>query len=134
MNADLIALMDPLARRFFGEPNPHLSKKGANELRFGSNGSLKVDLKNGRWFDFEANQGGGVLDLIKREVHCASERECFEWLEHEGLWTNGGTKPRRDNARKVVVATFLYSDRDDVLRFAVERVEFQKPDGSFVLT
>jgi len=133
--ADLIALIEPLARQFFGEPNRHLSR--ANELRFGSNGSLKIDLKQGTWFDFEENKGGGVLDLIKRGMLFTSARDCFEWLEREGLWTNN-RKSRKglDGTEEVVVDTFYYHDhpdRDGVLRYKVERVEFRKPDGSFVL-
>src|SRR5262249_54257995 len=117
---------------FFGEPNNHLSR--ANELRFGTNGSLKVDLKLGTWFDFEENEGGGVLDLIKRQLFFTTSRECFAWLEHEGLWKGNG-KSGRDNLgwERVVVDTFYYHDRDGVLRYKIERIEFRKPDGSFAL-
>ena len=127
---DLIALIEPLARRFYGEPNQRLSR--GNELRFGTNGSLSVDIKLGRWFDFEAKKGGGVLDLVKFKEQCASDREAFEWLEREGYWN--GSDPRRDNAKEVVVETFPYRDRDGALSFVVERIEFQRPDGSFLLT
>src|SRR5262249_28061133 len=84
--------------------------------------------------DFEANKGGGVLDLIKRQMGCATDRECFEWLERGGLWVNGRRAPGPDNAKTIVVGTFRYHDRDGVLRFVVERIEFRKTDGSFVLT
>jgi hypothetical protein len=35
--AALIALLGPLARRYFGEPNQRLSRPRAHELRFGTN-------------------------------------------------------------------------------------------------
>ena len=50
-------LMESVARELLGEPNPKLSKR--NELRYGTNGSLSVDLEKGVFFDFECNQGGG---------------------------------------------------------------------------
>jgi hypothetical protein len=125
--AALIALIEPLARQFRGEPNQRLSR--GDELRFGTNGSFKIDLKLGTWFDFEANEGGGVLDLVKREMMLSSDREAFEWLEREGLWKNGRGG---DYGKKVVVASFDYHDRDGTLAFVVERVEFQQADGSFV--
>jgi putative DNA primase/helicase len=38
-----------------------------------------------------------------------------------------------DSAKKVIVATFPYADENGNVLFAVDRIEFQKPDGSFVL-
>ena len=35
-----------------------------DELRFGSKGSLCVNLKQNTWFDFEKHAGGGMLDFI----------------------------------------------------------------------
>ena len=46
---------------------------------------------------------------------------------------NGKAKNERDNARPITVASFSYHDANGALVFVVERVEFQKPDGSFVL-
>ena len=80
MSAGLAAHMGPAARRLLGEPNKHLSTKA--ELRFGTHGSVSVDLKKGTWFDHEANQGGGVLDLIRREEGSAG-KDAVEWLERE---------------------------------------------------
>ena len=52
-----------IAIALLGEENKRLSK--ANELRYGNNGSLSVDLVKGTWFDHEADEGGGmVLSLI----------------------------------------------------------------------
>jgi RecA-family ATPase len=89
--ADLIALIEPLARRFFGEPDPTRSR--GNVLYFGSRGQLEVDVKQGRWFDHDTQKSGGPLDFIKQEIGCASDDECLEWLAREGLWTNSGGIP-----------------------------------------
>ena len=46
------------AIRQFGEPNWRLSS--ARELRFGRRGSVSVNVDDGVYFDFEADQGGTV--------------------------------------------------------------------------
>mgnify|MGYP001766545658 CR=1 FL=1 len=59
------ALIEPVARLLFGEPNKALSS--TKELRFGKRGSLAVDIEHGRWFKHGDNRGGGVLDMIDEE-------------------------------------------------------------------
>ena len=59
----LARAMGPVARELLGEPNPRLSSK--TELRFGSHGSMAIDLIKGTWFDHEAGEGGGTLDLLR---------------------------------------------------------------------
>jgi phage/plasmid primase-like uncharacterized protein len=39
----------------------------------------------------------------------------------------------KDTSTKVVVASFEYLDQNGGVAFAVDRIEFQKPDGGFVL-
>jgi hypothetical protein len=50
-----------LGIKAFGEISYHSD----DEYRFGSHGSKSVDLRTKTWFDFEANTGGGVRDLMK---------------------------------------------------------------------
>ena len=52
-----------IAIRLLGEPNKKLSSN--RELRFGSHGSMSVDLE-GKWYDHEEMEGGGMISLIKR--------------------------------------------------------------------
>ncbi len=81
--------IEPVARRLLGDPNRALSTKA--ELRYGRKGSLAVDLAKDTWFDHEAGEGGGVLDLICRE-NGGSHREARDWLRDElGLGGNGET-------------------------------------------
>jgi hypothetical protein len=135
MTDDLIALIEPLARMFFGEPNKEMSS--TSELRFGTNGSKSIKLKTGQWYDHELKEGGGVLALIRREVHLESDAECYAWLEHKGLWINGRARSNgkdHASAKKVVAEQYAYEDASGELAFVVERIELQNPDGSFVVT
>jgi hypothetical protein len=90
-NYDLAALIEPVARHFLGEPNRAMSSP--TELRWGTHGSFAVDLTKGVWCDHEANEGGGLLDLIRREVRITERREQFAWLEREGYIINGHPTP-----------------------------------------
>ena len=127
--ADLIALIEPLARMFFGEPNRQMSTK--TELRFGTNGSKSIKLETGQWYDHELKEGGGVLALIRREVRVETDAECFDWLESKGLWSNGrqrnnnGKEHGASSPKRVVVDQYGYEDASGALIFVVERVEYQ---------
>ena len=54
--------IEPVARKLLGEPNARLSSR--TELRFGTNGSKAIDLKNGCWYDHEAQAGGHQGNLV----------------------------------------------------------------------
>ena len=76
---DWPAIAGGVARALLGEP---LSAT-RTELRYGRRGSLSVDVEYGRWHDFEAGEGGGVLDLVTRER--GSRAAALAWLEAEGF-------------------------------------------------
>ena len=77
-------LMEPVARYLLGEPNARLSKP--DELRFGTHGSVAVDLATGTFYDHEANEGGGVLDLVRLKSDSAKTRtDAAKWLERAGF-------------------------------------------------
>ena len=59
--AELVAAMPDIARALLGEPNRHHSR--ATELRYGTNGSLSIDLAKGVFHDKEAGVGGGVIQV-----------------------------------------------------------------------
>jgi hypothetical protein len=71
---DFKSIAPDVCKALLGEPNSKLSKP--DELRYGSNGSLSLDLTKATYFNFEANEGGGLLDLIKRET----STDPLEWL------------------------------------------------------
>lgn len=113
MAEELGRLIEPLARRFFGEPNRSRSTK--KEIRFGSNGSKSIDLEKGTFFDHEAGFGGGVLELVRREV---PTDDPLGWLAHEGMIDrpNGAPRPRE-------VAHYDYRDEGETVLFQVVRFE-----------
>lgn len=57
---DLSQHMAAVALAILGEP---VTKHGS-EWRYGTHGSLCVDIKAGTWFDHENNVGGGVVDFV----------------------------------------------------------------------
>jgi hypothetical protein len=107
--------MEPVALRLLGEP----AQKHGHEWRYGNRGSLSIDVAKGRWFDHEANIGGGVFDLIKRQGPA--------WLRREGLLATPQPQPR-------IVKTYPYCDEAGTLLFQVVRLEpkdfrQRRPDG-----
>lgn len=104
---DFADLIEPVARRLLGEPNKQMSRK--DELRFGNKGSLAIDLTKGTYFDHEANEGGGVLELIRRD----GQSDPVKWLRDERLIPD---KPSTN-----IAAAFDYRDEAGALLFQVCR-------------
>jgi predicted P-loop ATPase len=111
-------LIGPVARELLGEPNRKLSN--GNELRFGARGSISVDLIKGTWFDFETNEGGGVVALIERET----KGDAGEWLRARGYDVDD-RPPRKPSAASTparkIDKVFPYPDADGTLLFQVVR-------------
>jgi hypothetical protein len=134
-----VALMEPVARELLGEPNEPLSSK--NELRYGSRGSMSVNLEKGTWFDNESKVGGGLLDLITRETG-RKDKARLDWLNEHGYGPsykpNGAATRSKRPARAPlgkIVATFSYPDEAGVLLFQVTKHDpkdfrQRKPDGN----
>jgi Toprim domain len=80
MSTDFAYLMEEVALLLLGKPNTTLSTK--SELRYGNKGSLSIDLRKGTFYDWEYKEGGGVLDLIKRQTNCI---DPIAWLHHGKL-------------------------------------------------
>jgi hypothetical protein len=121
-SAELIAIIEPIARRLLGEPNRKASTK--TELRFGTRGSMSVDLVKGVWTDHEVGQGGGVLDLVARETGLHGEA-CFQWVVDEHFLPNGDGRKRdeRQAGRGRIVNTYPYQDEGGQLLFEVVRFD-----------
>jgi hypothetical protein len=120
---DFDSLMEPVALRLLGEP----TQKHGNQWRYGNRGSLAIDLRKGRWFDHEANQGGGVFDLIRRQGHDHPPA----WLRREGLMAQPHVVSR---PAPRIVKTYDYRDENGALLFQVVRFEpknfrQRRPDG-----
>jgi hypothetical protein len=135
--------MAVVARALFGEPNRIHSKPG--EPRWGNKGSLSINEKRGVWFDHETGQGGGVLDLIKRDKGLTGAA-AFEWLGSIGCRIdnpakrngtaklNGSKRPATpQDGRREILETYNYTDEDGALLFQVVRLGCRKPDGSLAV-
>lgn len=123
--------MRSVALELLGEPNARLSSK--TELRFGTNGSVSVDLDAGTFYDHEAKAGGGVLDLIARETGRNANGAAVEWLKAAGFDVGDDTtKPDQKYSEKYsapppakarIVAQYDYTDENGELLFQVVRLE-----------
>lgn len=121
---DYSPLMKAVAATLLGEPNKALSS--SEEWRYGSHGSVSVDLKRGLYFDHELGEGGGVLDLIALKTgRDANGRSggAVEWLRVQGLLAapNGRSNGAARDFR--VVATWSYMDEAGEVLFEVARLE-----------
>jgi RecA-family ATPase len=125
--------MEVVARTLLGEPNPHRSN--CKELRFGSHGSLSVDIEKGTFFSHEEQTGGGVLDLIKR-VKGLDRPAAVAWMQDELRLDVG--EPKRSNGsagNRRIVATYDYQDEagkllSQVVRYDPKDFRQRRPDGT----
>lgn len=88
-STDLVALMEPIARELLGVP----TKSSTLELRFGTRGSLSVNLQKGCWFDHESGEGGGVLELIVHRGLAQDRAASIQWIERRGFKALTPTSP-----------------------------------------
>lgn len=115
---DFASIAESVARELLGEPNARLSNR--DELRFGSNGSLKVAVGGkaaGTFTDFESGTGGGLLDLVSREIG-GDRKRAAEWLREH----HGSPEPLRKSSGKIV-AVYPYHDENGQVLFEVVRKE-----------
>ena len=84
---DWRALMRDVARKLLGDP----PRRTAREWRYGSKGSLKINLESGTWKDFESGEGGGVLALVRRELQL-DHFQAVEWLIQEEFLEKGSPR------------------------------------------
>jgi len=116
-------LIGPVARLLLGEPNAKLS--GKRELRYGSRGSLAVDLQKGTWFDHETQEGGGLFDLVAREQRIAAH-DAPTWLYEHGFELDDNRPAPRGNGQAPlgeIVAIYDYHDEVGAILFQVVRFE-----------
>jgi putative DNA primase/helicase len=127
---DLRLNIEAIARAILGEPNKRRSTR--TELRFGTNGSVSVEIaggKRGQWYDHEAQQGGGPWELLTVKGGMANGA-AVKWLRSElGIEIPDASKGARDP-----VATYNYRDERGNLAFQVCRFEpkdfrQRRPDG-----
>jgi hypothetical protein len=124
------ACAERVAREVLGSPNRHLSDNG--DLRWGTQGSMVLNLDRGVFYDHEANEGGGVRWLLITKLHL-DEVSVDEWLAHRKYITVKGNGHSRSNQHKIA-ATYDYTDETGAILFQVVRFEpkefrQRKPNG-----
>ena len=92
------ALMRDVARPLLGDP----PRRTAREWRYGSKGSLKINLESGTWKDFESDECGGVGALVCRELSL-DRSKAVEWLIQEGFLEKGSPGCPRINERHMAL-------------------------------
>ena len=119
---DFAAHIGAVARKLLGDPNRRLST--SSELRYGTHGSLSIDIQKGTWYDHEHKTGGGVLDLIRYKTGRANG-QAADWLRDElGLATAPKASVRQSTTRaRQIVATYDYVSEHGELLFQVVRYE-----------
>ena len=129
-----------VAHTLLGKPNAALST--AAELRFGTRGSMAVNLVTDVWHDHEQGCGGGVLDLIARETGITARAGQYAWLEKHCskhiLRTRSPECPEvlpKPKPKPKIVETYPYQDEQGETLFEVVRLEpkdfrQRKPNGT----
>ena len=119
------SIMPNVAKEFWGTPNKKLSTE--QELRWGEHGSRSVNVAKGTFYDHESGEGGGVLDLLRREGHGP------DWLIDHGFG-NGSRRNGGISLKPKLVKAYDYHDAAGTLIFQVCRYEpktfrQRRPDG-----
>jgi hypothetical protein len=126
-----------VAKQLLGEPSSTSSK----EFRWGTHGSLTLNLESGTWYSFENDTGGGIIDLIKhmnQDVNTVLKQFGYDLAlqSNDSLITvdSSPTIKQKSNARsftreqmidlyKNAIVKVKYSDKFMVLRF---------PEGHYI--
>jgi hypothetical protein len=124
--AEYRACAEQVARELLGEPNRHLSN--GKEIRWGSHGSLALNVARGIFFDHEKGEGGGVRWLLHQERSDLDEDGITEWLVSRGYVTASGPQNK-------IVAEYDYTDASgeilyQVVRFEPKDFRQRKPNGA----
>nr|MBN5937220.1 conjugative transfer relaxase/helicase TraI [Legionella anisa] len=73
----LNAQAESLVKHLLGEPNHNLSKQ--DEYRYGTKGSLTINLDKGLWHNFETGESGNLFHLIERELSLSGFKETLDY-------------------------------------------------------
>jgi len=117
MTKNIGAYIEEISTSYWGAPT---ARRG-RELRWGNHGSKSVDLQKGTWFDHEAKEGGGVVDLVRREEGATIGNNIASILQRKfGIDMQ---VQERLAPRNYLSKIFDYFDEDGVLRYQVQRFE-----------
>ena len=125
---NIAAHAEAVAKAYWGEP----AMRRGHILRWGTHGSKELDLRKGTWFDFENNEGGGVVDLVRRHEGATILGSIPDILEKKfGIQKQAqvSLQPAR-----FMSACYDYVDEHGEVRYQVRRYEPKtfrqcRPDG-----
>jgi 5S rRNA maturation endonuclease (ribonuclease M5) len=128
---NLAAHAERIARHYWGEPNAKLSQSGRT-LRWGTNGSKELDLAKGAWYDFEADEGGGAVDIVKRYGKLGISGNIADVLERDF-----GIQKQAQKAlepKQYIQRIYSYYDADGAEAYQACRLypksfRLRRPDG-----
>jgi hypothetical protein len=133
---NLDQLIEAVAEIAWGKP----TRSSPRELRFGAHGSKTLDRAKKRWFDHEAQVGGGVVSLIQQIV--GTERGAVSRFLKTQFNIEGDAPDhedmsafRRPDEPQKIVATYEYQDETGRTTYRVHRMGPRKtfwqqlPDG-----
>ncbi|MFD3396725.1 AAA family ATPase [Alteromonas macleodii] len=127
---DFAALAKPVAMQLFADKH-NTKMSSANELRFGSNGSLSICLKKGLYKDHESDTGGGLKALIERETG----QDGIEWLiQNNHIDDTRGQGKVSDSSKishKANRAEYIYTNEDGEPLYKVIRAHDRQGKKSF---
>ena len=78
INDALVVQIEPLAKRLLGTPS---RMSTANNLRFGSKGSLSINVADGLWYSFETGEKGNVLQLITAQMGFSDFKDTLDYAK-----------------------------------------------------
>ena len=119
MDKKYIEAIKSLGQEFWGEP----TLKNDNEWRFGKRLSKAIDLENATYFDFEENEGGGLIDLIIKNKGL-SGKELSNYLYNEfDIGDKITEKHTIKTKERKVVAEYNYRNELNEVRYQVVRYQ-----------
>lgn len=127
--SNIASYIETVAKAYWGEP----SQKRGHTLRWGTHGSKEVDLRKGTWFDFEANEGGGVVDLVRAHEGATIMGSIPDILEKKfGIQKQAQVKLQ---PARFMSAVYDYTDENGEVVYQIRRYEPKtfrqvRPDGN----
>ncbi len=126
---DLNQRAEPLVKRLLGEPNRKLSS--AAEYRYGSKGSLKINMNKGLWHNFETGESGNLFSLIKNELMYTDFKDILRYAQQFSGYTElevhapknkeSATKEQEPNRGSIKKAVDLYQKSIPIQGSLVEK-------------
>ena len=111
-----------VALQLLGEPRT----KRSHEWRYGTHGSLVVNVDAGTWWDFENDKGGGLIDLIKhmnQDVNSILKQFGYDLALHSNdSLLSGFTPPKSKTASSA--RSFTREQMIDLYKQAIVKVKY----------